>query len=85
MALLPVQWAFLWSGVALGLTESGNFPAAIKTVAEWFPEKERAFGGGIFNSGANAGAIIAPLTVSAIAKVWDRKWAFIFQNPVCQK
>jgi len=47
----------------LGVGESGNFPAAIKTVAEWFPQSERSFATGIFNSGANLGAIIAPLIV----------------------
>ena len=47
----------------LGLGESGNFPACIKTVAEWFPQKERALATGIFNSGANVGALIAPLAV----------------------
>ncbi len=67
---------------ALGVTESGNFPAAIKTVAEWFPKKERAFATGIFNSGANIGAIVAPLTVPAIAEVWGWKWAFILTGLV---
>jgi ACS family hexuronate transporter-like MFS transporter len=62
---------------ALGLSESGNFPAAIKTVAEWFPKKERAMATGIFNSGANIGAIVAPLTVPFIAIVWGWRWAFI--------
>ncbi|HLB91802.1 MAG TPA: MFS transporter, partial [Terriglobales bacterium] len=47
----------------LGLGESGNFPACIKTVAEWFPQKDRALATGIFNSGANVGALIAPLAV----------------------
>lgn len=61
----------------LGLTESGNFPAAIKTVAEWFPKKERALATGIFNSGSNIGAVIAPLTVPFIAVSWGWKWAFI--------
>jgi len=61
----------------LGLTESGNFPAAIKTVAEWFPKKERALATGIFNSGTNVGAVIAPLTVPFIAVAWGWKWAFI--------
>lgn len=46
--------------VALGLSEAGNFPAAIKTIAEWFPRKERALATGIFNCGANVGAIVAP-------------------------
>jgi ACS family hexuronate transporter-like MFS transporter len=52
---------------ALGLGEAGNFPAAIKTVAEWFPKKERALATGIFNSGSNIGAIVAPLAVPYIA------------------
>src|SRR5689334_11380708 len=51
----------------LGVTEAGNFPAAFKTVAEWFPKKERAFAGGIFNSGTNVGAILAPLLVPWLA------------------
>src|SRR5215210_3744791 len=54
----------------LGLGESGNFPAAIKTVAEWFPKKERALATGIFNAGSNVGAIIAPLAVPWIALHW---------------
>lgn len=63
---------------ALGITEAGNFPAAIKTVAEWFPKKERALATGIFNSGSNIGAILAPLTVPFIVAQWGWKWAFIF-------
>lgn len=62
---------------ALGLTEAGNFPAAIKTVAEWFPKKERALATGIFNSGANIGAILTPLTVPFIVVQWGWQWAFI--------
>lgn len=62
----------------LGVTEAGNFPSAIKAVAEWFPKKERALATGIFNSGANIGAIIAPLTVPLIATAWGWQWAFIF-------
>src|SRR5437763_12949980 len=62
---------------ALGLGEAGNFPAAIKTVAEWFPKKERALATGIFNSGSNVGAIFAPLTVPIIAVTWGWQWAFI--------
>jgi len=62
---------------ALGVTESGNFPAAIKTVAEWFPKKERALATGIFNSGANIGAIITPLTIPYIVENWGWQWAFI--------
>jgi MFS transporter, ACS family, hexuronate transporter len=67
---------------ALGLTEAGNFPAAIKSVAEWFPKKERAFATGIFNSGTNIGAIIAPLTVPFMAKQWGWQWAFIITGMV---
>jgi ACS family hexuronate transporter-like MFS transporter len=62
---------------ALGITEAGNFPAAIKTVAEWFPKKERALATGIFNSGTNVGAILAPLTVPWINVHWGWQWAFI--------
>ena len=54
---------FLCARVALGLTEGGNFPAAIKTVAEWFPVKERALATGWFNSGTNVGAILCPIAV----------------------
>jgi MFS transporter, ACS family, hexuronate transporter len=61
----------------LGVTEAGNFPSAIKATAEWFPKKERALATGIFNSGTNIGAIVAPLTVPLIAEVWGWKWAFI--------
>ena len=61
----------------LGVTEAGNFPAAVKSIAEWFPKKERAFATGIFNSGTNIGAILAPLTVPFIANAWGWKWAFI--------
>jgi len=63
---------------ALGLGEAGNFPAAIKTVAEWFPRKERALATGIFNSGSNVGAIVAPLTVPIVAITWGWQMAFVF-------
>ena len=62
----------------LGLGEAGNFPAAIKTVAEWFPRRERAFATGIFNSGSNVGAILAPLTVPIVAVTWGWQAAFLF-------
>ncbi|MBC7797752.1 MAG: MFS transporter [Pyrinomonadaceae bacterium] len=62
---------------ALGLGEAGNFPAAIKTTAEWFPKKERAFATGIFNSGSNVGAILAPLIVPFIAVNYGWQWAFV--------
>ena len=70
-------FGFSVARIFLGVTESGNFPAAIKATAEWFPKKERAFATGIFNSGANVGAILAPLTVPLIAENWGWKWAFI--------
>ncbi|MDX1937203.1 MAG: MFS transporter [Flavihumibacter sp.] len=62
---------------ALGLTESGNFPAAIKTVAEWFPKKERALATGIFNSGANIGAIVTPIAIPMMLEHWSWQWTFI--------
>jgi ACS family hexuronate transporter-like MFS transporter len=61
----------------LGLGEGGNFPASIKTVAEWFPKKERALATGIFNSGTNVGALVTPLVVPWIALHWGWKKAFI--------
>jgi ACS family hexuronate transporter-like MFS transporter len=62
---------------ALGLSESGNFPAAVKTVAEWYPKSERALATGIFNSGSNVGAIIAPLVVPGIATRYGWRRAFL--------
>jgi ACS family hexuronate transporter-like MFS transporter len=76
-ALANSVFGFGLARTALGLTEAGNFPAAIKTVAEWFPKKERALATGIFNSGANIGAILAPLTVPFIALHYGWKWTFI--------
>lgn len=61
----------------LGLGESGNFPACIKTVAEWFPRKERALATGVFNAGSNVGAVIAPLAVPWIFVKWGWQWAFV--------
>ncbi|GAC1587422.1 MAG: MFS transporter [Hymenobacter sp.] len=83
-SLAAIGHAFVSStfgfGVArafLGVTEAGNFPAAIKATAEWFPQKERALATGIFNSGTNVGAIIAPLTVPLIAETIGWRWAFV--------
>lgn len=61
----------------LGLGESANFPASIKSVAEWFPKKERALATGIFNAGSNVGAIVAPLAIPWIYLTWGWQWAFI--------
>ncbi|HEY3413518.1 MAG TPA: MFS transporter [Armatimonadota bacterium] len=61
----------------LGLAEAGNFPAAVKTVAEWFPRKERALATGIFNAGTNVGAVLAPLAAVYITLWWGWEWAFI--------
>ncbi len=66
----------------LGLGESGNFPASIKTVAEWFPKKERAFATGIFNAGTNVGALVTPLIVPVITLAWGWRWAFILTGAV---
>ena len=77
-ALATTALGFAIARFALGLGEAGNFPAAIKTVAEWFPRRERAFATGIFNSGANVGAIVAPLTVPFIATYWGWQVAFLF-------
>jgi ACS family hexuronate transporter-like MFS transporter len=82
---------------ALGLGESGSFPASIKTVAEWFPKKERALATGIFNSGTNVGAIVTPLVIpwlvyrygwqgaflatGAIGFLWLVLWALFYQAP----
>ena len=66
----------------LGITEAGNFPAAIKTIAVWFPRKERALATGIFNSGTNIGAIVAPLLVPWIAINYSWQMAFIITGAV---
>ncbi|WP_037099912.1 MFS transporter [Rhodanobacter sp. 115] len=70
--------SFAVARFALGLGESGNFPAAIKAVAEWFPQRERALATGIFNSGSNIGAIAAPILVPVIAARWGWQAAFLF-------
>jgi len=69
--------SFVIARSALGFGEAGVFPASIKTVAEWFPKKERALATGIFNAGTNAGAIVTPLIVPWIALHWGWRWAFV--------
>jgi MFS transporter, ACS family, hexuronate transporter len=73
---------FMFGRAVLAFGESGNFPAAIKATAEYFPKKERSFATGIFNSGANIGAVLAPLTVPWIEKNWGWEAAFIIIGAV---
>lgn len=77
-ALVRSVFGFGVARFALGLGESGNFPAAIKATAEWFPKKERAFATGLFNSGANIGAVVAPIVVPWITLTWGWREAFVF-------
>ncbi len=80
---LPVSIVgFMFSRAILAFGESGNFPAAIKATAEYFPKKERSLATGIFNSGANVGAILAPLTVPWIADHWGWEAAFLIIGAV---
>jgi MFS transporter, ACS family, hexuronate transporter len=76
-ALAKSTGGFMFARGVLGFGESGNFPSAIKSIAEWFPRKERALATGIFNSGANVGAILAPLTVPWIASQFGWQSAFL--------
>jgi MFS transporter, ACS family, hexuronate transporter len=99
-ALASTALEFGFARFFLGLGESGNFPAALKTVAEWFPEKERSLATGIFNSGANIGAILAPLIVPWItlrygwhaaflttgffSALWILWWSRCYRKPLLQ-
>ena len=92
---------FALARFSLGLGEAGNFPAAIKTIAEWFPRKERALATGIFNAGSNVGAVLAPLAVpwitivygwqmafiatGAIGFIWIIFWVLLYEKPEHQK
>jgi ACS family hexuronate transporter-like MFS transporter len=69
---------FIVARFGLGIGESGNFPAAIKTVAEWFPKKERAFATGIFDASTSVGAILAPFIVGAVVTVEGENWQIPF-------
>jgi ACS family hexuronate transporter-like MFS transporter len=96
-ALAQTVFGFGLARFFLGLSESGNFPAAIKATAEWFPKKERALTTGIFNSGANIGAVAAPAIVpwltltygwqaafvatGAIGFLWLLFWIIIYEKP----
>ncbi|ODS78015.1 MAG: hypothetical protein ABS46_17540 [Cytophagaceae bacterium SCN 52-12] len=92
---------FILARASLGLGEAGNFPVAIKATAEWFPKKERALATGIFNSGANIGAVVAPIMVpwilgsygweeafiitGAIGFIWLAFWWFMYEVPSKKK
>ena len=96
-SLAGTPFGFGIARASLGLGESGNFPAAIKSVAEWFPKKERAFATGLFNSGSNIGAVFAPIVVpwltltygwqsafiatGAIGFIWLIFWYFMYERP----
>jgi ACS family hexuronate transporter-like MFS transporter len=72
---------FAFARIGLGVSEAGNFPAAIKTVAEWFPKKERALATGLFNGGSNVGAILAPILIPVIISFFGSwEWVFILSG-----
>lgn len=77
-SLVRTPFGFGVARFALGIGEAGNFPAAIKAVAEWFPRKERALAVGIFNAGTNCGAVLAPLAIPWIALSFGWRAAFLF-------
>jgi len=81
-ALARGTFSFGVARAFLGVSEAGNFPAANKTIAEWFPKKERALATGIYNSGSNVGAILAPIVVPWIAVKWGWQWAFIITGAI---
>lgn len=70
-------WLFMGCRALLAIGESGNFPAAIKVTAQYFPKKDRAFATAIFNSGASIGALAAPLAIPVLAKAWGWEMAFV--------
>lgn len=90
-------WLFVGARTILSIGEAGNFPSSIKAVAEYFPKKDRGFATGVFNSGAQIGALIAPFTIPLIAKyygwemafiaigvlgfVWMGGWVFVYKEP----
>ncbi|MFL6214885.1 MAG: MFS transporter [Blastocatellia bacterium] len=81
-ALVSTVMGFGVARFMLGLGESGNFPASIKTVAEWFPKKERALATGIFNAGTNVGVIVASLVVPPLTLAFGWRWAFIVTGAI---
>ena len=76
------MWAFIVARSILALGESGNFPAAIKTTAEYFPKKDRAYATSIWNAGASVGALASPLAIPPIAKAFGWEMAFIIIGAV---
>lgn len=81
-ALARTVTGFSAARALLGVGEAGNFPGAVKTVAAWFPRKERALAVGIINAGTNVGAVLVPLLVPWIAVTWGWKWAFIITGAI---
>jgi MFS family permease len=81
-ALASSVMSFSIARFALGLGEAGNLPASIKTVAEWFPKKERALATGIFNAGTNVGILVAAAIVPPITLAFGWKWAFVITGLV---
>jgi MFS family permease len=97
LAMPMTAAGFMLARIALGLTEGGNFPGAIKAIAEWYPVKERAFATGLFNAGTNVGAILCPIAVpwifshlgwqmtfyitGATGLVWVALWWWIYEAP----
>jgi ACS family hexuronate transporter-like MFS transporter len=97
LALPSTALGFMMARIALGLTEGGNFPGAIKAVAEWFPPRERALATGLFNAGTNIGAVLCPVGVpwllrhvgwestfyltGALGFVWLAAWWFLYESP----
>jgi ACS family hexuronate transporter-like MFS transporter len=77
-ALVGSVVGFRWARIGLGLSEAGNWPAAVKAVSEWFPQKERALATSIFNAGTMLGAIVAPATVPFIAHSFGWRATFVF-------
>ena len=71
------MWLFIFCRMVLAVGESGNFPAAIKVTAEYFPKKDRALATSIFNSGASVGALVAPVSIPFLARAYGWEWAFI--------
>jgi ACS family hexuronate transporter-like MFS transporter len=76
-ALARGPWGFGIARAFLGISESPNFPAATKTLSEWFPKRERAFAFGFVNAGTNMGAILAPMVVPWLAVTYGWQWAFV--------